>query len=75
MSNKTINDLYDFLRNNGMIGGKLVGAGGGGLDILAVCDDARKLQHECGRRNIITTQVTPDYNGVQTLERTGWGYT
>jgi D-glycero-alpha-D-manno-heptose-7-phosphate kinase len=31
MSNSKINDLYDLARNNGALGGKLIGAGGGGF--------------------------------------------
>ena len=31
MTNKFINNLYDYALNNGAIGGKLMGAGGGGF--------------------------------------------
>ena len=31
MSNKKINEIYDFAINNGALGGKLIGAGGGGF--------------------------------------------
>ena len=31
MSNKTINEIYNFAMKNGAIGGKLIGAGGGGF--------------------------------------------
>ena len=31
MSNKTINEIYNFAMKNGALGGKLIGAGGGGF--------------------------------------------
>ena len=31
ITNTTFNNLYDFARSNGAIGGKLLGAGGGGF--------------------------------------------
>ena len=31
MTNKNINFLYDYAKDNGAIGGKLIGAGGGGF--------------------------------------------
>ena len=34
MSNKKINFLYNYAKNNGAIGGKLIGAGGGGFLIF-----------------------------------------
>ena len=35
MTNKYINNLYDYALNNGAIGGKLMGAGGGGFLIFS----------------------------------------
>ena len=35
MTNKFINNLYDYALNNGAIGGKLMGAGGGGFLIFS----------------------------------------
>ena len=36
ISNKRIDDLYDFAMNNGALGGKLLGAGGGGFMLLYI---------------------------------------
>jgi D-glycero-alpha-D-manno-heptose-7-phosphate kinase len=36
VSNKQIDDIYDLARNAGAIGGKLLGAGGGGFMLLFV---------------------------------------
>jgi D-glycero-alpha-D-manno-heptose-7-phosphate kinase len=41
MSNERINGLYELGRNNGAIGGKLVGAGGGGFLLFYTQDRAR----------------------------------
>ena len=36
ISNKKIDNLYEFSMNNGALGGKLLGAGGGGFMLLYV---------------------------------------
>ena len=41
ISNKKIDDLYDYALNNGALGGKLLGAGGGGFMVFYV---PKKLQ-------------------------------
>ena len=68
MSNKTIGDIYDFLKSSGMIGGKLVGAGGGGF-ILAVAEDISSIKSACEDRGIKYVEIQPDYSGVRILER------
>ena len=42
MTNKSINDCYNYALNNGAIGGKLVGAGGGGF-LLMYCKKRNHL--------------------------------
>ena len=42
MSNNHINEWYDFGKKNGAIGGKLVGAGGGGF-LMFYANDREKL--------------------------------
>jgi D-glycero-alpha-D-manno-heptose-7-phosphate kinase len=44
MSNDTINDWYDLGMANGALGGKLVGAGGGGF-LLFYTEDKQRLRH------------------------------
>lgn len=44
MSNGQINEWHDLALANGAIGGKLVGAGGGGF-LMFYCDDTVKLRH------------------------------
>ena len=43
MSNGSINSFYDFALTNGALGGKLVGAGGGGF-VLLVAENANLLR-------------------------------
>jgi D-glycero-alpha-D-manno-heptose-7-phosphate kinase len=40
MSSSAIDDLYDLARRNGAIGGKIVGAGGGGFLLVYTTDAA-----------------------------------
>ena len=42
VSNKKIDELYDFLIKNGALGGKLLGAGGGGFLLIYMKDNCRK---------------------------------
>ena len=50
MSNEQINHWYDLARANGAIGGKLIGAGGGGFLMFLATDGpaCRKVMHEEG---------------------------
>lgn len=66
ITNSMIDDLYEVARKNGAIGGKILGAGGGGY-LLIFCDFrtkhivARELERAGG-------QIVPfafDYNGLQ----------
>jgi D-glycero-alpha-D-manno-heptose-7-phosphate kinase len=43
ISNDFIDDIYNYVLSNGAIGGKLLGAGGGGF--LLVCVDPNRLEH------------------------------
>ncbi len=50
MSNQQINDWYELGRRNGALGGKLIGAGGGGFLMFYAEDKAqlRRAMHEAG---------------------------
>ena len=43
MSNSTIDNIYNFALKNGALGGKLIGAGGGGF-LLFYTDDPKRLR-------------------------------
>ncbi len=54
MTNNVINDWYDLARNNGALGGKLIGAGGGGF-LMFYSEDKTRLRHalrEAGAREV-----------------------
>ena len=42
ISNKKIDNLYEFAMNNGALGGKLLGAGGGGFILLYIPEQKQK---------------------------------
>jgi D-glycero-alpha-D-manno-heptose-7-phosphate kinase len=44
MSNPKINEWYDLAMANGALGGKLIGAGGGGF-LMFYAEDKAKLRH------------------------------
>lgn len=68
MTNKYIDNLYECLKGKGMIGGKIVGAGGGGF-ILAIAEDLKLIKDFCVQKKIRFLQVYPDYDGARVLHR------
>ncbi len=59
MSNNVINDLYDLGKKNGAIGGKLLGAGGGGF-LLFMCKEGmrEKLISSFKKNTIVPIKVS-----------------
>jgi len=57
VSNKNINDLYDFGIKNGVLGGKILGAGGGGF-LLFVCKEGIR-DNLVGKLNLNNIKVFP----------------
>ena len=54
ITNPEIDELYDFARSHGAVGGKLVGAGGGGF-LLFYTEDRKRLRQAmvgCGLREV-----------------------
>lgn len=54
MSNNSINEYYELARNNGALGGKLIGAGGGGFLMFYTEDKTRlrRAMHGAGLREV-----------------------
>jgi len=54
MSNDCIDEYYELARNNGSLGGKLIGAGGGGFLMFYTEDKTRlrRAMHEAGLREV-----------------------
>jgi len=66
MSSGIIDDYYDFARNNGALGGKLIGAGGGGFLMFYAADKTRlrRAMHETGLREV---RFRFDFEGTRVL--------
>lgn len=67
-SNVYIEQLYDTLRNKGVIGGKILGAGGGGFFLAFVSEPELKdkIKYELFP-NFITLDVKFNFNGTEIL--------
>jgi D-glycero-alpha-D-manno-heptose-7-phosphate kinase len=68
MSNPKINDWYDIAMQNGAIGGKLVGAGGGGF-LMFMADDRNKLRKALTVAGMQEVRFKFDFEGTKTLVR------
>jgi len=66
MSNPKINDWYDIAIQNGAIGGKLVGAGGGGF-LMFMADDRNKLRKALTGAGMEEVRFKFDFEGTKTL--------
>ena len=66
MSNPQIDEWYDLGRANGAIGGKLVGAGGGGF-LLFYADDHRRLRAAMGKVGLEEVRFRFDFEGTKVL--------
>jgi len=66
MSNQCINDCYDHAMANGALGGKLIGAGGGGFLLFYTEDKprVRKAMRECGLKE---ERFTFNFEGTAAL--------
>ena len=68
MSNKHINEWYDFAMANGALGGKLIGAGGGGFLMLYANDKAR-LRHAMRERGLTEVRFRFEPEGTKILNQ------
>ncbi len=66
MSNPQIDEWYDLGRNNGAIGGKLVGAGGGGF-LLFYSEDHRRLRAAMAKAGLEEVRFRFDFEGTKVL--------
>lgn len=63
MSNSMINDLYELARRNGALGGKLIGAGGGGF-LMFYTEDKTRLRHAMRDAGIRELRMRFDFQGT-----------
>jgi D-glycero-alpha-D-manno-heptose-7-phosphate kinase len=66
MSNEYINQAYETARRNGAIGGKLVGAGGGGF-LMLYASDPEKLRFSMGKLGLEEVRFSFDFEGTKVV--------
>lgn len=66
MSNPQIDEWYDLAMRNGAVGGKLVGAGGGGF-LMFYADDVRKLRFAMSKAGLDEVRFRFDFEGTKVL--------
>jgi D-glycero-alpha-D-manno-heptose-7-phosphate kinase len=66
MSNPKIDEWYDLALKNGAIGGKMIGAGGGGF-LMFYAHDKMKLRHELRRAGMHEVRFRFDFSGTQVV--------
>jgi D-glycero-alpha-D-manno-heptose-7-phosphate kinase len=66
MSNPQIDEWYDLARRSGALGGKLVGAGGGGF-LLFYSEDHRRLRAAMAKAGLEEVRFRFDFEGTKVL--------
>jgi D-glycero-alpha-D-manno-heptose-7-phosphate kinase len=66
MSNQHINDWYDYAMANGALGGKLIGAGGGGF-LMFYAGDKTKLRHAMREKGLQEVRFRFDFEGSKVV--------
>ena len=66
MSNPKINEWYDLAMANGVLGGKLIGAGGGGF-LMFYSEDKTKLRHAMQQAGLKEVRFRFDFEGTKLI--------
>ncbi len=66
MTNQHINDWYDHAMKHGALGGKLIGAGGGGFLMLYAADNIR-LRHAMREKGLQEVRFRFDFEGTKVV--------
>jgi len=66
MSNDQINEWYDHAMANGALGGKLIGAGGGGF-LMFYANDKTKLRHAMREKGLQEVRFRFDFEGTKVV--------
>ena len=66
MSNPQIDEWYDLGMKNGAVGGKLVGAGGGGF-LMFYAVDRNKLRHAMSKARLEEVRFAFDFEGTKVV--------
>ena len=68
MSNERINDWYDFAMANGALGGKIIGAGGGGF-LMFYAEDKARLRHAMRETGLMEVRFRFEPEGTKILNQ------
>ncbi len=68
MSNQDINTWYDYAMANGALGGKIIGAGGGGF-LMFYAKDKTRLRHAMRERGLKEVRFRFDFEGTKILNQ------
>lgn len=66
MSNPDIDKWYELAMRNGALGGKLIGAGGGGF-LLFYTEDKKRVRHALREAGLEEVRIRFDFEGTKTL--------
>ncbi len=66
MSNSTIDNIYNYAMKNGALGGKLIGAGGGGF-LLFYTNTPKKLRSAMKKKKLEEVNFKFDFEGVKQI--------
>jgi len=68
MSNSRIDELYELGRSHGALGGKLIGAGGGGF-LMLYTEDKTRLRHVMREAGLREVRMHFDFEGAAVVNR------
>jgi len=66
MTNSHIDEYYELARRNGALGGKLIGAGGGGF-LMLYTEDKTRLRHAMRAAGLREVRMHFDFQGTMVL--------
>ena len=66
MSNPKIDEWYELGMKNGAVGGKLVGAGGGGF-LMFLAEDRNRLRHTMAHAGLEEVRFRFDFEGAKVV--------
>ena len=69
VSSNEIDEIYDHARKNGALGGKLVGAGGGGFLMLYCAGDKKKLVSAMSEKGLQPMRFSFEHEGAEIVFR------
>jgi D-glycero-alpha-D-manno-heptose-7-phosphate kinase len=68
MTNSAIDGYYELARQHGALGGKLIGAGGGGF-LMLYSEDKTRLRHALREAGLREVRMRFDFEGATLMSR------